>query len=161
MSAVHIRRAGEPTDLAAANALFAEVFAEEYGYDGPPPGRAYAERLLANPGFVLLLAERGRSAIGAITAYELVKYEGERSEFYIYDLAVIAAHRRSGVATALIGRLGEIAAERGAWVMFVQADPPDAPAVALYDKLGRREEVLHFDIEPSAIKWAGSSAETR
>ena len=44
-----------------------------------------------------------------------------------------------GVATALIGRLGEIAAERGAWVMFVQADPPDAPAIALYDKLGTRD----------------------
>jgi aminoglycoside 3-N-acetyltransferase I len=32
-------------------------------------------------------------------------------------------------------------------VIFVQADYVDAPAVALYEKLGRREEVLHFDIE--------------
>jgi len=28
-------------------------------------------------------------------------------------------------------------------------DPPDEPAVALYDKLGTREEVLHFDISVS------------
>jgi len=34
-------------------------------------------------------------------------------------------------------------------MVFVQADPPDAPAVALYDKLGTREEVLHFDISVS------------
>jgi aminoglycoside 3-N-acetyltransferase I len=31
-------------------------------------------------------------------------------------------------------------------VIFVQADPVDAPAVALYTKLGVREDVLHFDI---------------
>jgi len=31
-------------------------------------------------------------------------------------------------------------------VIFVQADLGDAPAIALYSKLGRREEVLHFDI---------------
>jgi aminoglycoside 3-N-acetyltransferase I len=31
-------------------------------------------------------------------------------------------------------------------VIFVQANPVDAPAVALYSKLGKREDVLHFDI---------------
>jgi len=28
----------------------------------------------------------------------------------------------------------------------VQADHGDDPAIALYDKLGAREEVLHFDL---------------
>lgn len=36
-------------------------------------------------------------------------------------------------------------AERGAFVIFVQADPGDEPAIALYTKLGTREAVLHFD----------------
>jgi aminoglycoside 3-N-acetyltransferase I len=31
-------------------------------------------------------------------------------------------------------------------VIFVQADYGDDPAIALYSKLGTREEVLHFDI---------------
>jgi aminoglycoside 3-N-acetyltransferase I len=31
-------------------------------------------------------------------------------------------------------------------VVYVQADRGDAPAIALYQKLGVREEVLHFDI---------------
>jgi aminoglycoside 3-N-acetyltransferase I len=35
---------------------------------------------------------------------------------------------------------------RGAYVIFVQADLGDEPAIALYAKLGIREEVLHFDI---------------
>jgi aminoglycoside 3-N-acetyltransferase I len=30
--------------------------------------------------------------------------------------------------------------------MFVQADMGDEPAIALYSKLGVREDVLHFDI---------------
>jgi aminoglycoside 3-N-acetyltransferase I len=44
--------------------------------------------------------------------------------------------------------LRRIAAERGAYVIFVQADTgtEDAAAIALYDKLGTREQVLHFDI---------------
>jgi aminoglycoside 3-N-acetyltransferase I len=46
----------------------------------------------------------------------------------------------------LIEALKRIAAELGAYVIFVQADPIDAPAVALYTKLGDREDVLHFDI---------------
>ncbi len=65
---------------------------------------------------------------------------------YIYDLAVGAEHRRRGLATALIGRLREIAAQRGAWVIYVQADYGDEPAIALYEKLGVREDVMHFDI---------------
>ena len=74
------------------------------------------------------------------------KFEQERSEIYIYDLAVAAAYRRQGIATALILELKKIAAARGAYVIFVQADIGDAPAIALYRKLGTPENVLHFDI---------------
>jgi len=42
-----------------------------------------------------------------------------------------------------------IAAKRGAYVIYVQADRGDAAAVALYTKLGVAEAVLHFDIEPN------------
>lgn len=35
---------------------------------------------------------------------------------------------------------------RGAYVIFVQADRGDEPAIALYTKLGVCTEVLHFDI---------------
>jgi len=63
-----------------------------------------------------------------------------------YDLAVAAAHRRQGIATALIQELKTIAAGRGAYVIFVGADVGDDPAIALYTKLGAREDVLHFDI---------------
>jgi aminoglycoside 3-N-acetyltransferase I len=89
---------------------------------------------------------KGAEVVGGIAAYQLRKFEQERSEIYVYDLAVAAAHRRQGIATALILDLRMIAAERDAYVIFVQADPDDAPAIALYEKLGEREAVLHFDI---------------
>jgi aminoglycoside 3-N-acetyltransferase I len=142
-----IRRLG-PADIGAmeaANRLFAEVFGDE-GYHGPPPTQGYLGRLLADDKFVAMAAYTGSEMVGALAAYELVKFEGERSEIYIYDLAVREAYRRRGIATALIEALKPIALEKGAWAIFVQADPPDTPAVALYEKLGTREEVFHFDI---------------
>ena len=73
------------------------------------------------------------------------KFEQERTEIYIYDIAVAEAHRRQGIATALIGELKTLAAARNACAIFVQADRADAPAIAVYSKLGTRAEVLHFD----------------
>lgn len=144
---IAIQRLG-PGDIGAmerANRLFAEVFGEE-GYHGPPPSQDHLRQLLADDKFIALVARQGAEMVGALAAYELVKFEAERSEIYIYDLGVCEDFRRRGVATALIEALKPIARDKGAWVIFVQADPPDAPAVALYDKLGTREEVYHFDI---------------
>ena len=95
---------------------------------------------------VELVAMKDDAIVGGLAAYELRKFEQERSEIYIYDLAVAAAHRREGIATALIQDLKKIAAARGAYVIYVQADLGDAPAIALYSKLGAREDVFHFDI---------------
>ncbi len=117
-------------------------------YSGNQPGDAYIKDLLASDTFFALVAESAGDIVGAIAGYELKKFEQERSEFYIYDLAVAETHRRQGIATGLIEAFGKIAREKGAWVMFVQADPSDPPAVALYEKLGVREDVYHFDIEP-------------
>ena len=128
--------------------IFGKAFEEPETYEGAQPDDTYLTRLLAGDTFVALAARHEGRIIGGLAAYELQKFEQARSEIYIYDLAVDEAHRRQGVATALIGRLQEIAADRGAWVIFVQADHGDDPAIALYESLGEREEVLHFDIRP-------------
>ena len=64
----------------------------------------------------------------------------------IYDLAVAKEHRRRGIATTLTRRLIDIARERRAYVIFVQADSEDDPAIKLYESLGTKKEVFHFDI---------------
>ncbi len=137
---------GDAASLEAVNKLFAEVFEDPDQYASAPPDRGYLERLLSRPHFVSLVAEHNGEVIGALVGYELEKFEQARSEFYIYDLGVVEPSRRMGVATALIEAFASIAGERGAHVVFVQADYEDPPAIALYEKLGKRAEVLHFDI---------------
>lgn len=126
--------------------MFGEAFDEVETFGSARPEPAYLERLLGSDHFIAIAALDGDQVVGGLAAYELPKFERPRSEIYIYDLAVAESHRRHGIATALIGRLREVAAARGAWVMFVQADRGDDPAIALYTKLGTREDVLHFDI---------------
>jgi aminoglycoside 3-N-acetyltransferase I len=126
--------------------MFGEAFDEVETYTRARPSAAYLGRLLGSDCFIALAALKGAEVVGGIAAYELRKFEQERSEIYIYDLAVAAAHRRQGIATALILELKKIALARGAHVIFVQADLNDALAIALYTKLGAREDVLHFDI---------------
>ncbi len=140
-----------PDDIALMEALltkFGEVFNDVDTYNGNRPGADYLRQLLGSDSFIALVAIKNGDVVGGIAAYELRKFEQERSEIYIYDLAVATAHRREGIATALIEELKKVAAERGAYVIFVQADTgvEDEPAIALYTKLGVREDVLHFEI---------------
>ncbi len=143
-----VRRLG-PDDVRSLRemaAMLGEAFGEPETFTAAPPRDEYLHGLLAGESFIALAAFAGDAVVGGLAAYELKKLERERSELYIYDLAVAETHRRLGIATALIEALKRIAVERGAWVIFVQADYGDDPAIALYEKLGVREEVLHFDI---------------
>jgi aminoglycoside 3-N-acetyltransferase I len=145
----------DASGLAAMKAslrLFAEVFDDHESYQSKVPSDAYLLSLLADETFFAVAAfDAAGTIIGALAAYKLRKFEQERSEIYIYDLAVDANHRRKGVATALIKTLGEDARKRGAYVMFVQADigEEDKAANALYRKLASEMIVAnHYDIVP-------------
>jgi aminoglycoside 3-N-acetyltransferase I len=126
--------------------MFGEAFEDAATFGKQRPSPEYFDDLLAGPSFIALAAVKDDVVVGGLAAYELRKYEQPRSEVYIYDLAVAEAHRRQGIATALIREVCAIAKSRNAWVVYVQADLTDPPAVALYTKLGVREDVLHFDI---------------
>jgi ribosomal protein S18 acetylase RimI-like enzyme len=131
--------------------LFARAFGDADSYEKARPGAAYLAGLLGSPGFVAVAALQDGAVVGGLAAYVLPKFEQARSDIYIYDLAVDEPFRRRGIATGLIDKLRAFAVARGAWVIFVQADPSDAPAVALYSKLGARADVLHFDIAPLGL----------
>jgi aminoglycoside 3-N-acetyltransferase I len=138
-----------PDDTDAMRGLlgcFAQAFEDAETYCGAQPSSDYLKDLLGSDSFVALAALRSGEVVGGLAAYELRKFEQARSEFYIYDLAVLEHSRRQGIATALINELKRTAKSRKAWVIFVQADLVDAPAIALYTKLGVREDVLQFDI---------------
>ena len=128
--------------------VFAEAFEDYASYQSAVPSDGYLSKLLAREDFIPLVAVADGKVVGGLAAYVLHKFEQERSEIYIYDLAVLEEYRRQHIATGLINKLREIARERGAWVIYVQADHGDDPAIKLYESLGTREDVLHFDIEP-------------
>ena len=139
-----------PDDVALMEGImttFGDAFGDPETYGGARPSAAYLRRLLGRDDFIALATVKGDEVVGGLAAYVLRKFEQERSEVYIYDLAVAAAHRRQGIATALILELKRVAKVRGAYVIYVQADLGDLPAIELYTKLGAREDVLHFDIE--------------
>lgn len=127
--------------------LFGKAFEDEDTYTKAQPSDNYLEQRLNDETFIALAAMEDGTVVGGLAAYELKKFEQERSEIYIYDLAVDEKHRRKRVATGLIQHLKEIAKSHGIFVIFVQADYEDPPAIALYTKLGVREDVLHFDID--------------
>jgi aminoglycoside 3-N-acetyltransferase I len=128
--------------------MFGEAFEDRDTYTMAQPDDAYLAGLLSNESFIAVAATSGQTVVGGLAAYVMPKFEQARKEVYIYDLAVTPECRRQGIATAIIEELKRVARARGVYVIFVQADYGDDPAIALYTKLGVREDVLHFDIEP-------------
>ena len=149
-----IRRLGprDADEMRQLNALFGSVFDDPYSYTSAKPGDDYLRRVLGRDHVIALVASDGSQIVGGLVAYVLDKLEQERSEIYIYDLAVVEARRRQRIASLLIGKLQGIATEIGAWVIYVQADYGDDPAIALYEGLGTREDVMHFDIAPGTTR---------
>ena len=124
-----------PNDISLLQALldvFGQAFQEVETYSSKRPAAEYHRQLLGRDDAIVLTASMDGECAGGLVAYELKKFEQQRSEIYIYDLAVCNRHRRKGIATALINELKEIAAARNAHVIFVQADIGDDPASALY-----------------------------
>ena len=130
--------------------LFSDAFEDPDSYSTRQPSDEYLTKLLGSDTFLAVATLAEGKIVGALAGYVLQKFEQERSEFYIYDLAVAEPFRRQGVATELIQTLKATARRKGIYVIFVQADYGDDPAVALYTKLGSREDVMHFDILPSS-----------
>ena len=161
--AVSLRTLGpaDVTLMRSVLSMFGRAFHDEDTYLDAQPGSGYLERLLGMATFIALAAVDDEHAVGGLTAYILPKFERERSEIYIYDLAVAETHRRRGIATALIEELRRIGRSRGAYVIFVQADHGDDAAIALYTKLGVREDVTHFDIATAVSVRSSTARSTR
>ncbi len=137
---------GDLGTLRSLNEVFAAAFEDTETHLSRKPGDPYLRELLSKSKFIAIAALSGDSVVGGLVAYVLDKYEQERSEIYLYDLAVDERYRRQGIARQLIHELRAVARAIGAWVIFVQADRVDTPAVNLYRSLGAQEEPLHFDI---------------
>lgn len=128
--------------------VFGGAFEDSATYLKNIPPESYLETILGKSHVIALVARFEDVVVGGIVAYELDKLEQARREIYIYDLAVSETHRRKGVATGLIRELQRIAKKRNAYVIYAEADEGDNAATRLYESLGTKESVYHFDIPP-------------
>lgn len=112
------------------------VVRELAAYDGPGD----PEALLADPRTLLLVAFDGERPVGLVLAHELPRRHGDRARLFVYEVDVAESHQRRGIAFALLGRLADLARERGIRAGFVLTDPGNGPANALYRSAGGATE---------------------
>src|SRR5687768_8285731 len=105
MTSINVRRLGPGNRnlMDAMLTMFGEAFGEVETYGSARPSADYLRRLLGRDDFIALAAikegapvEDG-AVVGGLAAYVFDKFEQERSEIYIYDLAVAEPHRRTGI----------------------------------------------------------------
>ncbi|MDX2102624.1 MAG: GNAT family N-acetyltransferase [Alphaproteobacteria bacterium] len=138
--------AADLTTARAALALFRRAFEEA---DGEAPSDEHLAAWLATPTQLLRVVVDAQGAVlGAASAFVLSLPRTPVPEVYLYDLAVDEAHRRQGIATALIQDLRRHAGACGAACVYVQADAEDDAALALYARLGHQTAVYHFQFQP-------------
>ena len=128
-------------------AVFGAAFEDVPTYQGNIPSDAYLSARLGDGNCIVIVAQHRDAVVGGLVANVLHKLEQEPSEIYLYDLAVDERHRRQGIATRLIEELRTVGKRLGAYVIFVQADAVDEPAIKLYESLSEeKESPYHFDI---------------
>jgi [ribosomal protein S18]-alanine N-acetyltransferase len=101
-----------------------------------PPEIAYSRRELRNylrfPGADCVIAESGSEIIGFCVTAHL------RAEGYIITMDVLEAHRRRGVATALLLEVERRLANRGVSEVALETATDNDSAIAFWQKHGYR-----------------------
>lgn len=134
--------------MRSLNVLFGDVFKDSESYHDHKPSDDYLRDFLEDERNITVVALQGDKVVGGLVAYILDKFEKQRREVYLYDLAVSTEHQRKGVGRQLLDELKIIARELGAYVVFVQADEGDE-AVAFYESLAPSENLRtrNFDFD--------------
>ena len=106
------------------------------------------ERFLADPNHHLLIAYDEGEPVGFVSGVELT-HPDKGTEMFLYELAVDERYRRRGIGRALVGRLGQLARERGCYGMFVLTEPENSAALATYSfDAVKRDDSVMFTWEP-------------
>lgn len=135
-------RAATPADLPAILSMGEAMLAEAPHFAAVPFSRARLSEslaaLIAAPDALVAVAEVDGVAAGVMIAYAAQHWASEVVEASELALFVHAAHRRSGIASALIERFKEFAAEHGAALVRAGASAGtcDEAVVRGYERAG-------------------------
>jgi ribosomal protein S18 acetylase RimI-like enzyme len=134
-----IRRASA-ADLDALVPLF-DAYRVFYAQPSDPVrARDFLADRLANGESVVLVAERGPSAIGFTQLYPIFSSVRTARTWLLNDLFVAEGARRGGVARALLDAAAAFAREQGAAGVMLEATRDNGPARALYRAAGWNED---------------------
>ena len=112
------------------------------------PSELYLTKLLEKNDFIVLVAFYEKDLIGGLTAYELPLCSAEKSEIFIYDIAIKNEFQRKGVGKKLLSFLKDYCKQNDISIFFVEAHEEDVHAVDFYHSTGgNAEKVVHFNYE--------------
>ncbi len=137
-------RPATPEDVDALVALLRVLFGIESDFrPDPERQRRGLARLLADgERSRVLVAERGTTAVGMVTAQLVVSTAEGAPSAWVEDVVVDAAERGRGVGGWLLAAVERWARERGATRLQLLADRENAPAVRFYERHGWRSTKL-------------------
>jgi ribosomal protein S18 acetylase RimI-like enzyme len=143
-------RAATPIDRAAAvRLLTAQLVEHALPVDAAGIERGVELALAAGSSAWLVVALSSGMVVGIALANPIVSVEYGGAALWIEELYVAPAHRRRGVARALLGFVAAEARNHGMRALQLEVVPTQAAAFALYDALGfhpveRRRLELHL-----------------
>lgn len=129
------RLTSSPADRAVARELFLTM-AGVFDVPAVPLSDEYLDRLLARPDVRAIAALEDGRVVGGLRAHVLPMTTSERTELFLYDIAVVPAQQRRGVGRALVDALRDMASAEGIDVVWVPADNDDTHALDFYRALG-------------------------
>jgi len=141
-------RPARAEDAAALHALMLALNADQ----GDPTDLLTAEHvardLIAATGTIVVVADHGDGTLlGYATGHPTYETGHAEHGLYVGDLYVVPAHRRQGVARAMLAALARAGHARGARHLWLTAKEGNRAAHAFYRRLGARGEgVLAFAV---------------
>ena len=134
-----IRRAST-ADLDALVPLF-DAYRMFYAQPSDPVrARDFLDARLAKGESVVLVAERGPSAVGFTQLYPVFSSVRTARTWLLNDLFVAEGARRGGVARALLDAAADFARAQGAAGLMLETTRDNGPARALYRAAGWHED---------------------
>jgi len=91
---------------------------------------------LENPANILIAATKDNTSVGFALGYLLDRIDRSRPMLFFYEIVVASDYRRLGIGERLVEAMKTIAHEQQVTKMWVQTDPANTAARALYQCAG-------------------------
>jgi ribosomal protein S18 acetylase RimI-like enzyme len=140
LQAVRVRRAGT-ADAHNLLALIAALNRDQGDPDGLLTEQALARDLIGSA--IVIVAEApDRALIGYVTGHATYETGHAEKGVYVGDLFVAPAHRRQGIARALLAAMARAGHTQGARHLWLTAREANTAAHAFYRRLGAKGEAV-------------------